>query len=85
MFLKIWDFYIFCLTIETKIKGGGLSLLDILIHPLIKEFSDPLPLLSIPKPGPTISFTPDRHLHNGQGPLSPDVTDSGHSLIQTDN
>lgn len=23
MFLKIWEFYIFCLTIETKIKGGG--------------------------------------------------------------
>lgn len=67
--------YIFSLTIESKReRGGGLNkFVRLLIHPLIKEFSEPLLSLSIPNPGPYVSVTLDRHLHvrNGQRPPEP--------------
>lgn len=64
----------FCLTIESKRGWGVLSkFVRLLIHPMIKKFSEPLPSLSIPNPGPYVSVTPDRHLHvrNGQRPPEP--------------
>lgn len=79
--------YLFSLTIESKReRGGGVlsKFVRLLIHPLIKEFSEPLPSLSIPNPGPNVSVTPDRHLHVRNGQRPPGVTDR-HGLIQTDN
>lgn len=75
--LKIWYFkisFFFNHRIQTRERGGVLSkFVRLLIHPLIKKFSEPLPSLSIPNPGPYVSVTPDRHLHvrNGQRPPEP--------------